>query len=189
MKIHLLGPSGSGTSTLGQALAHSLGCYFVDADSLFWLVSDPPFTHKRPFDERRELLLSTISPHQHWVLSGSVLGWGDSVRELADLLIYKYLEPKIRIPRLLAREYARHGRRIQEGGDMEESHQAFISWAQGYETGGMEQRSRSSEQAWLKGLESKTILLEGARSTVDELDLVHEELVTRGLCSARTQVR
>jgi adenylate kinase family enzyme len=43
-RIHILGASGSGTTTLGAALADRLGHPHVDADSLFWLPTDPPFT-------------------------------------------------------------------------------------------------------------------------------------------------
>jgi adenylate kinase family enzyme len=46
--IHITGASGSGTSTLGQALAESVGCPWLDADDFFWLPTDPPYTDKRP---------------------------------------------------------------------------------------------------------------------------------------------
>ncbi len=61
MKIHLLGPSGSGTSTLGKALGDRLGRPWFDSDDFFWIPTDPPFTTKRPADERGRLLAATLA--------------------------------------------------------------------------------------------------------------------------------
>lgn len=179
MRIHLLGPSGSGTTTLGSLIAQTLMIRHLDADSIFWLPTDPPFTHKRGYEERKQALASSLDEQDVWVLSGSVLGWGDFVRERADLLIYKYVEPETRISRLRAREARRHGPRIEAGGDMEVAHREFIAWALSYESGGMDQRSRLSELTWLEACREKVLVLEGQRSPREELDLV--------LLSARRQ--
>jgi uridine kinase len=44
-RVHILGASGAGTTTLAQALAARLGCPQYDVDDYFWLPSDPPFPH------------------------------------------------------------------------------------------------------------------------------------------------
>ena len=36
-RIHILGASGSGTTTLGRALAERLQCRHFDTDDYFWL--------------------------------------------------------------------------------------------------------------------------------------------------------
>ena len=41
-RIHILGASGSGTTTLGRALAERLQCPHFDADDYFWVPTDPP---------------------------------------------------------------------------------------------------------------------------------------------------
>jgi hypothetical protein len=61
MFIHITGASGSGTSTLGKALAGEVEGAFLDADDFFWSPSDPPFKVQRPADERRSLLLTELS--------------------------------------------------------------------------------------------------------------------------------
>jgi Shikimate kinase len=41
-RIHILGASGSGTTTLGRALAERLQYPHFDTDDSFWVPTDPP---------------------------------------------------------------------------------------------------------------------------------------------------
>ena len=50
--IHIFGPSGSGTTSLGRQMALNWGFRQLDSDDFYWLPTDPPFTSKRPL--RRE---------------------------------------------------------------------------------------------------------------------------------------
>jgi adenylate kinase family enzyme len=74
-RIHILGASGSGTTTLGRALAARLLCPHFDADDYFWLPTDPPYTHQRERTERQQLLMDDLTAQEQWVLSGSLCGW------------------------------------------------------------------------------------------------------------------
>ena len=56
LRVHILGASGSGTTTLGRALAAKLGCPHLDTDDVFWLRTDPPFQHIRERSQRQEML-------------------------------------------------------------------------------------------------------------------------------------
>ena len=56
MRVHVVGASGSGTTTLGRALAVRLGCPFFDTDDYIWLPSEPPFQHIRERGERQARL-------------------------------------------------------------------------------------------------------------------------------------
>src|SRR4029450_13094001 len=76
-RIHILGASGSGTTTLGRALAERLQCSHFDTDDYFWLPTDPPFTHQRERIERQRLLMDDLTAQDSWVLSGSLCGWRD----------------------------------------------------------------------------------------------------------------
>jgi shikimate kinase len=166
MKIHLLGPSCSGTSTLGKLIAEKYNIPWYDTDEIFWLKTDPPFTKKREKDERIYLLKNIFGMNKSLVLSGSAIGWGDFIKEEVDIVIYKYVEQKIRIKRLCEREKKRFGKRIEPGNDMYEIHKEFIEWNKKYETGGMEMRSRQSETSWLNDIKCKIIKLEN--NTVEE---------------------
>src|SRR5437868_14525009 len=103
-RIHILGASGSGTSTLGASLARELACPHVDADTLFWLPTDPPFTTRRPQEERRALLEELLPLARAWVFTGSVLTWATTLEPYFDLVIFLRVDPSTRLQRLRARE-------------------------------------------------------------------------------------
>ncbi len=172
MKIHLLGPSCSGTTTLGKLIAKEYKIPWYDSDDIFWIKTDPPFTQKRELHERIEMLQEIFKNNDSLVLSGSVLKWGDSIKNLLDIVIYKYAEQDIRIQRLLAREKQRYGDRINPGNDMHQIHKEFVEWAKKYEVGGMEMRSKKSELEWIKDITGKLIMLEGNEAPEDELQFV-----------------
>ena len=174
MKIHILGPSCSGTTTLGRSLSKNLNIPWFDSDDIFWVKTDPPFTQKREMDERIGLLKDIFEKNDSLVLSGSALKWADCIKDSLDLVIYKYVKQEIRINRLLAREEQRYGDRIKPGNDMYEIHKDFIEWNKKYETGGLEMRSRKSELEWIKDIKCKIIMLEENRSMEEELKIVLE---------------
>src|SRR5262249_28194663 len=128
-RIHILGASGSGTTTLGQALAARLQCPHFDTDDYFWVPTDPPYTQRRERTERAQFLMDYMIAHDAWVVSGSLCGWGDVAIPLFELVVFLWIPQEVRMARLHRREYARFGERILPGGDMYEVSQAFLAWA------------------------------------------------------------
>lgn len=55
-RVYITGAAGSGTSSLGRALAQRLCVPHLDTDDFFWAPTDPPFTTKRPVEERLALI-------------------------------------------------------------------------------------------------------------------------------------
>lgn len=162
MILHIFGGSGSGTSTLGRAVAEKYGYAFLDTDDYFWMPTDPPFQQKRLQEERLALLRKEFSIHEKVVLSGSLCGWGDPLIPLFDLAVRMELPPEIRLERLRAREFSRFGSRILPGGDMEQAHREFMEWAARYDTGGLDIRSRALHDEWQKKLRCPLIQLDGS---------------------------
>ncbi|MEO8329278.1 MAG: hypothetical protein ABI586_04660, partial [Candidatus Nanopelagicales bacterium] len=76
-RLHITGASGTGTTTLGHALADEWSAPHADADDYFWMPTSPPFSVKRPESERLPLMKQLFLPRDHWILSGSLMGWGD----------------------------------------------------------------------------------------------------------------
>ena len=101
--IHIIGATGAGTSTLGQALEREYGCKWLDTDNYFWFPTDPPFNKSRPREERAALMAAEMQKHEKCVISGSLCGWGDLFIPQFDLVIFIDTLTDIRIERLQKR--------------------------------------------------------------------------------------
>ena len=176
MKIHLLGPSCSGTSTLGNLIADKYNISWYDTDDIFWIKTDPPFTQKREKNQRIKILQEIFETNSSLVLSGSAVKWGDFIKDHLDIIIYKYAAQEIRIKRLMERERNRYGNIIDPENDMYKTHKEFVEWNKKYETGGMEMRSRQSELTWLNDAKCRIIKLEEIKTPEEELKIVSEEI-------------
>lgn len=165
--IHIFGASASGTTTLGQKICDELGYTLMDTDDYFWLPTNPPFSQKRPREERIELMKKDMDETENVVLSGSIAGWGDALIPYFTLAVRIEMDPAIRIDRLVKREKQRYGSRIEPGGDMYEHHLAFVEWAKTYDTGGVDVRSKAKHDVWQKLLPCGILYLDGA-DTIEE---------------------
>jgi hypothetical protein len=143
-------------------LAARHGCPHHDADDFFWLPTDPPFQAKRNPDERRARLGAALDRSAAWVLSGSICGWGDGFIPRFTRVIFLQVPTDLRIRRLRAREAQRFGAdRIAPGGALHDQHEAFIAWADAYDAGGFDIRSRRLHDAWLRLLPCPVHRLDG----------------------------
>ena len=165
--IHIVGASGAGTSTLGQALEREYGYKWLDTDGYFWQKTDPPFVKSLPHEERVKLLSAAVEKHPKCVISGSLCGWGDVFIPRFDLVVFIDTPTDIRIERLEKREAERFGERIRNGGDMYDNHIDFIEWAKGYDASS-DGRCRKVHEEWLKNISCSILRLDGTK-TVNEL--------------------
>jgi len=171
-RIHILGASGSGTSTLGAALAKRLACPHVDADALFWLPNDPPFVEQRPREARQALLVQALPANGRWIFSGSATGSAGPVEPYFDLIVFLTLDPSARMERLRRREIERYGERLSGTGDMVDASAAFLKWAETYDTAGPEQRSRVRHERWLASQTAPVLQLDSSAPLQDLVDTV-----------------
>ena len=139
MLILITGASGSGTSTLGAALANELGIAHLEADDYYWLPTVPPFTTKRDRAERLASVLRDVRAKRSAVLAGSIMDWGLELENAFDLIVFLYLDAAIRVERLRAREMELLGKADPE----------FLEWAAQYDAGILGGRSLAKHQAWL----------------------------------------
>jgi uridine kinase len=163
MRIHITGASGSGTTTLGRALADERDALHVDADNYYWLPTVPPFKEKRESSARHDKLKVDIYSRPDIVLSGSIMGWGREVEDSFDLVVFLYVPAEIRIDRLRERELQRYG--IADP--------AFLKWAQEYDEGPSEGRSLKKHEAWLSNRSCPVLRLVGDISTKERLRSIH----------------
>lgn len=162
-RIHITGASGSGTSTLGRALANRLASQAFDTDDFYWLPTDPPFRHPRPSADRVRLMGDLFLSRSDWILSGSLQTWGAPAMARVTHVVFLTLSSGQRLARLRARERQRFGARIAPGGDLEAAHRGFLEWAMDYDEGGPDGRTRAAHELWLATLDLPVIRMDAGR--------------------------
>jgi adenylate kinase family enzyme len=159
-RINIVGAAGSGTSTLGYALAERLAFAFADADDFYWRATTPPYQHKCPPDIRLSSLMTSMAAQPACVVAGSIAGWGQSLEDAFDLVVFLSLPTALRLERIEAREIARFGA----------ANPAFLAWAGQYEEGDMAGRSRARHEAWLATRRCRVLRFEGDQALDDRVD-------------------
>ena len=163
-RIHIVGASGSGVTSLGRALADALAIPHHDTDDYFWQPTVPPYQKKRERAERLRLMQEVFLPRADWILSGSLEGWGDDIIPYFDLVTFLSTPREIRLQRLRAREATHFGSdAVAPGGWRHQETEDFIEWASHYEDGDREGRSLAKHKAWLATLPCPVLRLEGSR--------------------------
>jgi len=160
MRILIMGASGSGTTTLGRALATRHGFASYDSDDYYWLPSDPPFKQKRDRELRLALLLADLESAGSAVLSGSIVNWGDAVEDSFSAIVFLTLPAPIRVARLRERELAQFGF----------VDHWFLEWAAQYDEGRLEGRSRAIHEHWLSQRTCQILRIDGDLSVDERLE-------------------
>jgi adenylate kinase family enzyme len=116
-RVHIMGASGAGVTTLGRALADALALSHHDVDDYYWLPTNPPYREKRTVADRFRLMREVFLDREGWILSGSLDGWGASVvpffggvsrhYPFFDAVVFVCAPTEVRLKRLRDRE-ARH---------------------------------------------------------------------------------
>ncbi|WP_439357465.1 hypothetical protein [Bradyrhizobium sp. DASA03007] len=175
-RIHLMGASGSGVTTLGRALADRLALPHHDSDDYFWLPTVPPYQTTRLTSERLRLMREMFLPRIDWVLSGSVTGWGDEFVPFFDLVVFVTAPREMRLKRLRAREAAHFGTdAVAPGGWRHDETEDFIEWASHYEAGDREGRNLAKHEMWLAGLSCPVVRVDGSRPLAELVEQVCSE--------------
>lgn len=177
MRLHIFGASGTGVSTLGEALGMALDLPYFDTDSYFWEATDPPFTGRQPPAQRDARLAHDLAGHRSWLVGGSIVGWGEQWLAAFDLVVFLWLPPQLRLQRLHQREHAHYGARILADPGQAARTQAFLAWAAGYDdssTGGS--RTLANHTSWLARFTCPVLELRGNLSVAERLNAVCSRL-------------
>lgn len=171
-RIHIMGSSGSGTTTLAKALSERMGYTHFDSDNYYWVPTSIPFTQKRDREERNSLLVRDLKSANKWVLSGYLCRWGDIFIPDFEMVVYLSLPKDIRIQRLVERERQRYGAEIEPNGSRHQLHNEFIEWASQYDEAGSYMRSKALHSIWLSDLSCPVLRIEGDKTVEERLNIV-----------------
>lgn len=169
-RIHILGASGAGTTSIARRLAECIGYQHLDTDDFYWRSTSPPYTVAYEPQERQRRLSASLTSHRQWILSGSLCGWGDMFIPFFELVIYVYVENEVRLERLRRRESMRFGEAILPGGDQYDRYRAFIAWAAAYETIADVSRNAGRHKQWLEKIQCPVVTIINQRTIDDAVD-------------------
>lgn len=158
--IFIFGSAGAGKATLGRAVAAKLAFPHVNTDDLFWRRGMKyPYTLMLPREERTIKLIDSLWEAENFVLSGTLDTISEHFEPMFDLAVYLTTNTSVRLARLQAREYAKFGDRILEGGDLYPMHKRFLDMAARYDSNGSP--NADAHAAWAKTLPCPVLRLSG----------------------------
>lgn len=174
-KIHIIGASGSGTSTLGSSLSQVLPHKHLDTDDYFWITK---YTEQSEIPRRKQMLGTDISLNEKLILSGAVCGWGDEFKSEFDLIVFLWIPQDIRLARLKEREFERYGNEVLAGGSKYEESKSFLEWAALYDNSGIDVRSKVLHEHWMAQLSCPILRIEHDYTVDMQVDIVLDYLNT-----------
>lgn len=181
----MTGAAGTGTTTLGQALAGALAMPHHDADDYIWLPTPDRFARMRAPDDRLRLMEEMFLAAPAWVLSGSVLPWGEGLGAHLDAAIFLRAPTQTRMERLRAREMLRNGPdALCASSPRHAAVTAFLDRAERYDDPRFDGTSLARHRAWLTGLKCPVLELDGTRPIADLVDRALHKLKLRAMAEA-----
>ncbi len=173
MKLYIFGASGSGVTTLGQALGLYLDIPYFDSDNYFWVPTVPPFTIKRDPVERNSMISRELKAVPDLIFGGSALNWGADVFPPFDGVVFLWIPADIRMQRIKERERARYGNAIDA--EMKEQHEDFLAWAADYDNNtGISNRTLQLHEEWLSKMTMPVLKLQGDMSLEERMEKIME---------------
>ncbi|MBP3627636.1 MAG: AAA family ATPase [Clostridia bacterium] len=173
--IIVCGLNGSGKSTVGRALAETLGYHFIDNENLFFTRSTPNEPYTNPFTraEAEALLAKEVRAHENFVFSAVKGDYGADITPLYRLAVLIEVPKEIRSQRIRQRSYQKFGERMCPGGDLYESEEAFFRFA--------EARDEDYVRCWTQTLSCPVICIDGTKPIYDNVKKIIQFLRSTSL--------
>lgn len=125
--IMILGSAGAGKTSLGSLTASKLGAVFLDIDEYIWRKDTKiPYMVMHSKAEKIQRLMTAVQDADKFVMAGSMNSFHEFFDPMFVLAVELAAASNVRVERVHNRELKRFGSRILPGGDMYESHQAFL---------------------------------------------------------------
>ena len=149
MIIHIMGASGSGTSTLGKFLAKKLNFSLIESDFYKWEQTDPPFQIMRDNEVSNRLLMEEILKNENLIISGS-LHSNPVIFPYIDLIIYLTCPTKVRLKRVIDRDIELGRNSLEAEGEVYENFLGFLDLVKNYNKKDLTCRSKASQKYVMK---------------------------------------
>jgi len=173
--IIIFGPAGSGKTTLGKAVAESLGFPYYDLDYYIWRNdTEVPFTQLQTREEKTDLLMCDIVKFPNFVMAGSMNSFSEPFVPLFSLAVFLTAPIEICIERITERQTAKYGNRIKPGGDMYENHLEFIDIVSRYYYSN-ESPCYSKHTEWAETLPCPVLRMDGTLSIAENTAFIVEQ--------------
>lgn len=176
MKVLIFGASGSGTTTLGQAIEENTDFVHLDVDNYYWKKTEPPYQVKIPLAIRNNNLKNDLRKHQNTIVSGSMVSWGNEWKAAFDLAVFIFLKASTRMNRLKFREIERYGEQLLTDKKMQQASNDFLEWASQYDDPNFEGRSLKIHNEWIESLNIKVLRIDGDMSLNKKNKTVIDEI-------------
>ena len=145
----ILGPAGSGKTTLGKFVADKMEIAFLDIDEYIWRNdTEKPYSVMYSKEEKISNLMEAVQKAKEFVMAGSMSSFHEYFDPMFLLAVYLTADAKVRVKRIHEREQKEFGDRILPGGDMYEEHQQFLNDAANYD-GNAASCNKSQHELWL----------------------------------------
>ncbi|MEL6625310.1 MAG: AAA family ATPase [Bacteroidota bacterium] len=164
LKINIFGASGAGTTTLGRTLAKYFDYPFLDSDTYYWKLTDPPFQIKHSPETRQGNLKRDFLSHSGVVLTGGMMSWGEGWESCFDVAFFLYLSPDVRMQRLRKRERERYGETLEHDPIVQQTSVEFLEWAAGYDDPDFDGKSITRHRKWMERITYPVISIENNRT-------------------------
>lgn len=181
MKIHIMGASCAGSTTLGNALSRKYSIPYFDTDDFFWERSEVPYTVRRDASVRSRMLQEAISQTENYIVGGSLVSWGEQWPSMFDLVVFLHVPKEIRMQRLVNRELERYGDIIYTDPERSRLFREFYDWASKYDERDFSGRNIRVHEQWLSKVSCRVVEITGDTTVEERMRQLEEIMGERGI--------
>ena len=167
--IQICGLNGCGKSTLGRALAESIGFHFIDNENLYFsrTNTDEPYMNPKSRKDVERLLMDEVSKHPDFVFSAVKGDYGKDIIPMYNYVVVIEVPREIRLQRVRNRSFQKFGNRMLIGGDLHDQEEAFFQM--------VESRRDDYIEDWLQTVKCPIIRVDGTKPIDENVKhIIHE---------------
>jgi adenylate kinase family enzyme len=105
-KLFIIGPAGSGKTTIAYKLSKKLNIESNNLDDLFWNNNSSSYNNKRNIVERMNLFQNILN-RSSWIMEGAYIEWPQKAFQEAEIIIYLCIPMRIINYRIIKRYFLR----------------------------------------------------------------------------------